>query len=348
VSPNKPRPKGDDGARNALLGYLFQFVATAAQISVDEPADGESWAVVEEYGQDAATGTPTTVRLIQSKYSEVDSKIGPQELSEILVGFERSDRLARHPGTTTRWVLLTNRELSREADRLYRLGQTPPGGGGVSQEHIDTILRLREHLDYEHVTLEQATEDLEARARQFGETDTRRVADRVFTLLRKITLQPQGTRRLWKEDLDEAIADRPNPQVLFGADSYKRRSEELAEHAQDQRGVRIEDAVPRQAIERVFGMDDHALVVVTGPGGSGKTLSLLKATHGLVTRGRPAVRGAGAWAGPGEADDRQDDRWLAWGVRRHARIHCRGAGTDSGRESRPRRVHPCARSRRYR
>jgi hypothetical protein len=291
VSPNQPRPRGDDGARNALLGYFFQFVATAAtQISpIDRDAEGnESWAMVEEYGQDGATASASTIRLIQSKYSETESEIQPKEFSEILAGLARSaQRLPQPPGTTVQWVLLTNRPLSRESEHLYRDGELSPSGEGVSQEHIQTILGHRERLDYERVTLEQATEKLAARARQFGEIDTSRVADNVFTLLRKITLQPQRTRRLRMEDLDAAIAGRPNPQVLFGPNSYARRRDDLATRAEDQRGVRIEDAIPRRAIERIFGMEDDALFVITGLGGSGKTLSLLKAMHGWSGEGGP-------------------------------------------------------------
>lgn len=121
-----------DGARSALLGYLYQLLGTAA-ITVREVASGaDAWAdliaragqgqvVSEEFGQDATFRPAATPRegvtAIQFKHSDViGSEIGPDELIDILFAFDRSRRAASDGGVAIdRFSLVTNRRLDAVA-----------------------------------------------------------------------------------------------------------------------------------------------------------------------------------------------------------------------------------------
>jgi hypothetical protein len=105
-----------DGARNALLGYLYQLLGTAS-VRVREVRSGDdAWAdliartgagvvICEEFGQDATVrplGLPTQgVVAIQFKHSAATgSLIDRSELIDILCGFDRSRLEAKKEGVT--------------------------------------------------------------------------------------------------------------------------------------------------------------------------------------------------------------------------------------------------------
>jgi hypothetical protein len=127
-----------DGARNALIGYLYQLLGTAA-LCIRWVSDGDdAWASltaeddalhVEEYGQDAILRPPPhsgrTARAIQFKYSTTErSEIAPQELKEILLRFDASRREALADGVFVgRYELVTNRVASKGAQKILDEGR---------------------------------------------------------------------------------------------------------------------------------------------------------------------------------------------------------------------------------
>jgi hypothetical protein len=130
-----------NGARNALLGYLYQLLGTASvQVRRVDPGD-DAWADLiarvndgevrgEEFGQDATirpVGMPDCgVAFIQFKHSATTGKVIERaEFIEILFAFDRSRMEAKAEGVTIdRYVLITNRDLDAKAQDLTEQGRT--------------------------------------------------------------------------------------------------------------------------------------------------------------------------------------------------------------------------------
>ena len=142
-----------DGARNALLGYLYQLIGTAS-VRVREVADGDdAWAHLiaraggslhsEEFGQDAAVrqiaAPGAGVTAIQFKHSAVTAKaVERSELLDILVAFDRSRNEAASSGVTIdRYSLITNRQLAAGAQEVlsHSKSQTKPHHSLVLPTH---------------------------------------------------------------------------------------------------------------------------------------------------------------------------------------------------------------------
>ena len=134
-----------DGARSALLGYLYQFIGTTALRALVTP-DGDGAAaellakvragrlVHEVVGQDAVVYTRRASTdeavLIQFKYSaDPSNHLSERELIEILCRFDRStEAAARANDSITSYVLITNRTLELGARALLAAGgsSAPP------------------------------------------------------------------------------------------------------------------------------------------------------------------------------------------------------------------------------
>jgi hypothetical protein len=133
-----------DGARNALLGYLYQLLGTAAVIVRKVPSTADAWAQLiarvgqgellsEEFGQDATlrpAATPNRgVTAIQFKHSaNASTLIKRDELIDILLAFDRSRREAASDGIVIEHnALVTNRQLDPRAQEIvdHRANPTP-------------------------------------------------------------------------------------------------------------------------------------------------------------------------------------------------------------------------------
>jgi hypothetical protein len=135
-----------DGARDALLGYLYQAIGVSSlrAVAVREPGGG-AWAWLtasvasgrlehERFGQDAVVtklpGAAGENVAIQYKHSlDITNAIATKELIEILHGFEMSRQDAGSRGVTiSRYVLVTNRTLDDKARDLVarRNNRRPP------------------------------------------------------------------------------------------------------------------------------------------------------------------------------------------------------------------------------
>jgi hypothetical protein len=131
-----------DGARNALLGYLYQLLGTASVRVREVTSAADAWALViarfgqgspvsEEFGQDATVHPPATpnhgVTAIQFKYSATPgSLIDRDELIDILVALDRSREEAASAGVTIEhYALVTNRQLDPRAQEIVDHAASP-------------------------------------------------------------------------------------------------------------------------------------------------------------------------------------------------------------------------------
>jgi hypothetical protein len=135
-----------DGARNALLGFLYQLLGTASVRVREVAPSNDGWADLiarvgnavircEEFGQDA-TARPVAfpndgVVAIQFKYSGEGNAIERGELLDILFAFDRSRRDAAAEGVAIdRFCLVTNRTMDANAQQVVdqsRNSPEPPG-----------------------------------------------------------------------------------------------------------------------------------------------------------------------------------------------------------------------------
>ncbi len=123
-----------DGARNALLGYLFQLLGTAAVVVREVATEsgsgaelitgvGERELRIEEFGQDATArpiASPSSdVTAIQFKYSTAGTEIGRSELIDILAAFDRSRHEAAASGVAIEhFAIMTNRRLDTASQAI--------------------------------------------------------------------------------------------------------------------------------------------------------------------------------------------------------------------------------------
>ena len=128
-----------DGARNALLGYLYQLLGTAA-ISIQEVSPGadafaqliasvgQGELISEEFGQDAVVHPAAKLNqgmtAIQFKHSATSERpIRSGELIDILSAFDQSRRETKLRGDTiSHYVLVTNRRLDSTAQSIFDCG----------------------------------------------------------------------------------------------------------------------------------------------------------------------------------------------------------------------------------
>jgi hypothetical protein len=181
-----------DGARNAMMGFLYQLLGTAS-VRVREITPGnDAWAsliarigdgtiVCEEFGQDAIARPPLTnhgVIAIQFKHSADPNKpIETNEFIEILFAFDQSRRDAAAAGETIEeFILITNRSLGEKAQKLLyeaKMAQSVPN-----------LLRLRKQTRAGKTIV-----DSERRLAPYA-GDVTAAAQAWFSVLRSLTVHP--------------------------------------------------------------------------------------------------------------------------------------------------------------
>ncbi len=131
-----------DGARNALLGYLYQLLGTATLKVRDVPSAADAWAQIiarvdsgavlsEEFGQDAtihpAAALDRGVTAIQFKHSATaGSLIERYELIDILVALDRSRHEAESRSVLIEhYAIVTNRRLDPSAQAIVEYQTNP-------------------------------------------------------------------------------------------------------------------------------------------------------------------------------------------------------------------------------
>ena len=149
----------NDGARNALGGYLYQIVAGAGlaartvDVSVDEPGEllyaliieaKKARVLHEMHGEDlvlrreeAAANSGTAVQFKFSRHG-ASEEITPSELRDILRAFHRSAAAAAAEFPVAGFVLVTNRDLNekireRHSTESYIFRRSQPGRSGLAE-----------------------------------------------------------------------------------------------------------------------------------------------------------------------------------------------------------------------
>jgi hypothetical protein len=284
-----------DGGSAALLGYLYQLLGSAS-VSVslvekksDSTSPDEFIFEVETFGQDAVLTTGQAVQLIQFKYSKGARPISPGELADVLAAFERSERQLRDqrvgesgPGRVD-WILKGNRPLSPASEAILG-GSMPPDHYRIDSSHIETIRRLNgSHLEIERqIDFAEYEDILRNRARRLGVDGSASAINSALGYLLRKSVEPRGLRRIDRQLLDDELAGYPGARLLSAVDCAPLLREQLVKLAPPQDGVTINEAIRRAKVDRLLYSDDAAIAVVSGPGGSGKTLSVLKALHDVL------------------------------------------------------------------
>jgi hypothetical protein len=269
-----------DGGAWCLVGFLYQLLGSAAVSLAAAPADPEELSAnfIERHGQDATTGVGGATRLIQFKYSDRRKPIGPAELLTIRNAFRRSEKtLSARPS----WVLVTNRPLSKKTERL-RSGRMPR----LPSERSVAIALRREKARFEiqciHISEFRAR--IEARASSFGIDAIPDISQRVVGFLTELVALPERQREVTQAALDRAIAGYDGPLSISAAapECRSRLRLALSTLAGQLQAPPLSDVLPRRDVEKILREPSVALAIVCGRGGSGKTLSVVKALHDYI------------------------------------------------------------------
>jgi hypothetical protein len=334
-----------DGARDALVGYLYQLVGVAGlqarALNFREMNDELNCELInwirrgpllhEIFGHDAAVRLDGKGAVaIQFKYawSAGSELIQPSDFHEILNAFDRSRREFLTSDPITGYVLITNRTLHEDVQTLYEgreaasapKGLLPHGNSKLAQ-HLDEIYQGRENASphwhailrgliiCQNIPLSQWTSALRSYAGSHGldEREFSSALDRLIGNLLQATLRgPVGVSPEWLNEQMVGVPD-ARPLCLTGGDSAR----EVAARGVEQfirgvAGVGPGALVRRRYLQQLNAeISQRALVFLTGGGGCGK--SVLAAQYLLEQSSRALVfaRAARELA----------DRWLGRALR---------------------------------
>jgi hypothetical protein len=256
-----------DGGVVALTGFLYQLLGSARELTAPDVR-----VYLEPPGEDALVSCASRKTLIQFKYSARRRKVAPKELAEILTTLHRS--------TTelgTKWKLVSNRALS--AISFAFLCGKKQRHKHVSATTVATIRRHRTKLTVESADFAEFSRTLLNRGREFGLTDAEITsgANRLVGALLQHASQ-KGPIPLERDALDEWLTDIPKPASLVGRDRASEISGAIESLAKRMYGVEsLDQIVPRSALTGVLADPNVRVSVITGPGGCGKSLAVLRA-----------------------------------------------------------------------
>lgn len=286
---NTPKARQLDGGACALAGYTYQMLASGAlgvQLCTlgTQPAS-EAIVLLEQHGQDAKV-PGALARLVQFKYSETRKPITPGDLADVLRSLDKSSKELSSP-TAADWQLVTNRPLSADAQKLLKAAKRDTRTSRLprtkaSDANKRRIRALGHRLALEHYDVGDLRDVLVKEAAKRGEDDGDAVIDRVVALMYRIAQRSPAHRRVSQRDLHAALAGHANSQSIHLDDCRDSQKAALATAARKQ-GTEIDLTISRTRLRAIFGEPSTALAVVHGPGGCGKTISLLKALHDRLT-----------------------------------------------------------------
>lgn len=195
-----------DGARNALGGYLYQIVAgaglaaRAVEVAKDDPSELLYCLIIEARNarvlhevhgedlvlrrEDAGSNFGTAVQFKFSRHGPAEA-ITPSELREILRAFHRFESAAREEFPVAGYVLVTNRDLN-DKGREYHAQRTTP---------FDAL--ERGDRDWLNVPASQK-EEVE---KEFGSAEA--AARAWYTAFQKLSVYPRISADSWLRALHE-------------------------------------------------------------------------------------------------------------------------------------------------
>lgn len=269
-----------DGGVVALVGFLYQLLGSAARL-VAARDDPLTILHLEQSGEDALLSMTASTQLVQFKYSGTANSLGPADLSAILSNLEANDGQACHD-----WLLVTNRPLSPGC-KLFQSG-TPPNPALLSQIGLENrviLKRLMPRLRIKHVTFGDLRREISAYGRLFG-LDDHEIESGSHRLLGEmlVSIQEHGPgAEIRPSLLDSRLVGLTNPRSLQSATLATSLALDLDTVARDElRGPSLDDVLPRDIVTDAIAAADQPVVIVTGLGGCGKTLSVLRAIRDHV------------------------------------------------------------------
>jgi hypothetical protein len=315
-----------DGARDALVGYLYQLVGVAGLRARATLCEGtaESLDCVllnwiqqgsllhEVFGQDAAVRLDgQRVVAVQFKYSRRSGGaiILPSEFQEILHTFDCSRREALPTDQITRFVIITNRRLDQEVQALYEKrdepqppkGLLPHGNNKLTQKIVEAHGTrenaaphwhniLRNLIICERLPLAAWTDSLRSYAQSHGLDDSEftDALDRLIGNLVQTTVN--RTVDVSCEWLNEQMvgASDARPLCLDACDPARVVAGQRVEgFITELAGVSSGMLVRRRYLQRLDEeIKQRGIVFLTGGGGCGKSVL---AAHYLVSQAPRAL-----------------------------------------------------------
>jgi hypothetical protein len=291
-----------DAGRYALAGFLYQLVGSVhdALSILRRPslADGSCTAefALELYGQDAgAIGSGksgTTLELIQYKYSTdpLHNPIDEAELIEILQSFRKSKHAARGRGyADIGFRLVTNRRLNDRAtnmvskavsgaayapldeptEKKVRNKVVNAGRGPRINAQLRAILKSLKQQPLDEAQMRQ---EIKKCASEFGliEEEHAQAISRLVNLA--FDLAASANNRFKRDDILECLANFRHPRSLL--DSQIREMIRSDVHNFRDRARMEIGIIRRSVLDQIEASLGHALIVVVGGGGTGKTVIL--------------------------------------------------------------------------
>ncbi|MCL5736347.1 MAG: hypothetical protein M1274_12295 [Actinobacteria bacterium] len=294
---------GHVGGQAALAGFLYQILGTAdcavsvAEAGRPEPdcADalltisGCSHLVQEAFGQDAAllSDESNILALVQFKYAGDGSSrpIGQEELLRVVHSFKTSLADSLQADKATALILITNRPLGDSAETLREaaISGLPHCLLGERSTQKKAEREILEQLEIRELSLDTALLALEQRAAKLGllphevEEGIDRLVGHLLARVRQFT-----------------CLDRHRVDVLItGAETIReitRESVSAFVRAQIQaygQQIEIEPAstVRREEVADLQNLEEAGLIILTGLGGTGKSVALHQFLTDLVDAG---------------------------------------------------------------
>jgi hypothetical protein len=299
-------PRGTDGGRTALAGFLYQFIGglaleAQAQVRVDDPKQTEQeldalldvviqgrliFEVIEEdlVITSTANDGATEVALIQYKYSRQSppAKIGKEDLQDIIKGLENSAKRAKALGhRITHYVLVTNREYGPTAEALRSLAaSSAPRVAGLIKGRR-AILNALESFDAR--PQEGWLHDLEEFGRRYGATELeieRGIDQLVGKVFRHVA--DGADNSVTKELLASAFTETKHAKSIAAGQCTTASAISLEERRGDW-GLPL-NLLPRAELDRITALTaQRALVILSGGGGSGKTATAWQWAYNLAS-----------------------------------------------------------------
>src|SRR5579883_123914 len=305
--PDKQPP---DGGLTALAGYLYQTVGVLGMKAgafhlenLTGSSDLEALLILAEQNevryeyldQDAAIrrslglDSDDAFVLVQFKFSRQFPipKITPSEFKKIVSRLKISTQRAQSSGQhVSGYALISNRELDAECQRMLDDAQK----SNFTQQNREILRKLHVLSRIPQATWEDALQQF---ARNYGcvDNDIWKGIDKLVGSTIKRTIDT-GSPSITKDNLIEAFTgyagSRPLTPASVAEQSKIQLEEFFAEHHLRDKQVLVRrgvlDAISRRS-------EEHAIVILYGLGGNGKTVSLWHWTEEFLSSGTPLREG---------------------------------------------------------
>src|SRR6266849_3696947 len=305
-----------DGGLTALAGYLYQTVgvlgmrAGAHQLTNLTGSDDleallalvkDNELRYEYLDQDASIRHALGIDeqdeyiLVQCKYSrqEQPAKIGPQELAKIIKRLKESADRAKSLGhRVTGYILITNRVLGPEAQITRNTAQT----ANSSQQRSETNRILGQLRMITPRSMSDWEMDLQGFAQTYGclEADIRQGIDELIGNTIRRTVE-KGAPSITTNDLVQSFTGSNQARQLTPTSVAEWSRVQLKDFSTNHHIVRKRE---QELVRRSLVLDtisqlanEHAIVIVYGLGGSGKTVALCHWIEEFLALTTPKLQG---------------------------------------------------------